>query len=172
MADAVGSGAASGDAVDLAVVEGVVANGDDSDGGGLVEAAQDGPTKSGDARHAAEEEARLAESERASDPSELGFVPGEVVVVYEGDASASEREAALEDIEGVQLADEATFEVGDAIAVGISEDLTVETAAEIVAEDPAVKYAIPNYYVSILDQSVAAPQGATSFKMDDYQTAQ
>ena len=62
--------------------------------------------------------------------------------------------------------------MGDAVAVEFSEDLTVETAAEIVAEDPAVKYAIPNYYVSILDESVAAPQSATSFKMDDYQTAQ
>lgn len=172
MADAADSGAASDDSVDLAVVEGAIVNGDGPDGDGLVEAAQDGSTKSGDVRHTAEEEAQLAESERATDPSELGFVPGEVVVVYEGDASATEREAALEDVEGVQLADEATFEVGDAVAVEFSEDLTVETAAEIVAEDPAVKYAIPNYYVSILDESVAAPQSATSFKMDDYQTAQ
>lgn len=121
---------------------------------------------------AMEAEAQLAEIERASDPSDLGYVPGEVVVVYEEGASASEREAALEDVEGVQLSDEAKFESGDAVSVEISEDLTVETAAEIVAEDPAVKYAIPNYYVSILDEPAASTRGASLFKMDDYQTTQ
>ena len=95
-----------------------------------------------------------------------------MAVVYEEEASASEREAALEDVEGVQFSDEAKFESGDAVSVEISEGLIVETAAEIVAEDPAVKYAIPNYYVSILDEPAVSTRGASLFKIDDYQTTQ
>ena len=95
-----------------------------------------------------------------------------MAVVYEEEASASEREAALEDVEGVRFSDEAKFESGDAVSVEISEGLIVETAAEIVAEDPAVKYAIPNYYVSILDEPAVSTRGASLFKIDDYQTTQ
>lgn len=98
------------------------------------------------------EEAALAEEERSTDVDELGYIPGEIIVVYEESASDAEKQAAIDVIEGEESGAEATFEESVAVPVEISDDVTVETAAEMVKQDPAVKYALPNYTVSTCDE--------------------
>ena len=43
-----------------------------------------------------DEEAELAAEERAADVEALGYVPGEVVVIYEDDASPAEQDDVAE----------------------------------------------------------------------------
>lgn len=118
------------------------------------------------------EEAVFAEEERASDPSELGYVPGELVVVYESSASESDKESSIEVVDGESSVAEATFEESSVVSVEISDDLTVETAAELLENDPAVRYALPNYIFSTCDEPVVAVQGAASLKVDDRRSSQ
>lgn len=82
------------------------------------------------------EEAALAEEERSTDVDELGYIPGEIIVVYEESASDAEKQAAIDVIEGEESGAEATFEESVAVPVEISDDVTVETAAEMVKQDP------------------------------------
>ena len=118
------------------------------------------------------EEAALAEEERSTDVDELGYIPGEIIVVYEESASDAEKQAAIDVIEGEESGAEATFEESVAVPVEISDDVTVETAAEMVKQDPAVKYALPNYTVSTCDEPSAVAQGAAAVKVDDRQARQ
>ena len=113
------------------------------------------------------EETSLAQEERSSNPEELGYIPGELIVVYEESASESERRAAIKIVEGEESAAEASFEGGAVVPVEISDDVTVDTAAEMVKREPAVKYALPNYTVSTFDEPSPVAQGAASFKADD-----
>lgn len=133
-----------------------------------------------------EEEAAEAADERATDPAELGYIPGEIVVVYEDGVTPTEKADALETVEGAETDKTAEFATGDVAKVEISDDLTVETAAEAIAEDPSVKYAVPNYIAKLLDEpavnkgyEMAEAEGAnasiasqTSGRLDDLQPSQ
>ena len=133
-----------------------------------------------------EEEAAEAADERATDPAELGYIPGEIVVVYEDGVTPTEKADALETVEGAESDKTAEFAAGDVAKVEISDDLTVETAAEAIAEDPSVKYAVPNYIAKLLDEpavnkgyEMAEAEGAnasiasqTSGRLDDLQSSQ
>ena len=131
---------------------------------------------------ASEAEAQAAAEERATDPEELGYLPGEIVVIYEDDATDVEKQEALAAVDGETAAEEVEFSTGDAAAVEISDDLTVETAVELAKNDEAVKYAMPNYTASLFDAPApgvaneiaeaasALTQGATKF--DDMQANQ
>lgn len=135
---------------------------------------------------ASAEEAAEAADERATDPAELGYVPGEIVVVYEDGVTPTEKADALETVEGAESDKTAEFAAGDVAKVEISDDLTVETAAEAIAEDPSVKYAVPNYIAKLLDEpavnkgyEMAEAEGAnasiasqTSGRLDDLQSSQ
>ena len=55
------------------------------------------------------QEAKNAKSERTTAASELGYMPGEVVVVYEPDATAAEKREAADIVDG-QTGKEAEFE--------------------------------------------------------------
>lgn len=117
------------------------------------------------------DEAARAEAERAESPDDLGYVPGEIVVIYEDGATEAEKDAVSDLVEGAVASEEAVFDTGAAATVEISDDLTVETAADLAQEDPAVKYALPNYTVSLLDEPAAETLGSTA-KPDDRQSQQ
>ena len=112
------------------------------------------------ARADADEQQKAAE-ERATDAEELGYVPGEIVVVYEDDASTSDQVDVAEAVGSERDLDPAPFESGDTAAVGISDDITVDTAIEAVEADPAVKYAFPNYIAKSFDEPAASVQSST-----------
>lgn len=116
-------------------------------------------------------EAARAEAERAESTDDLGYVPGEIVVIYEDGATEAEKNAVSDLVEGAVASEEAVFDTGAAATVEISDDLTVETAADLAQEDPAVKYALPNYTVSLLDEPAAETLGSTA-KLDDRQSQQ
>lgn len=117
------------------------------------------------------DEAARAEAERAESPDDLGYVPGEIVVIYEDGATEAEKDGVSDLVEGAVASEEAVFEAGAAATVEISDDLTVETAADMAQSDPAVKYALPNYTVSLMDEPAAATLGATA-KLDERQSQQ
>ena len=108
------------------------------------------------------DEAQEAAEERATDAEELGYVPGEIVVVYEEDASESDQADVAEAIGSEGELEPATFETGDAAAVDISDDITVDTAVEAAIADEAVKYAFPNYIAKSFDDSVATEQSSAA----------
>ncbi|MEC4295517.1 S8 family serine peptidase [Adlercreutzia shanghongiae] len=106
------------------------------------------------------EEAQLAAEERATDAVELGYVPGQVVVVYEEDASLAEQNEVAEVLGPEQELEPATFESGDAAVVEIAEEVTVETAVEAAKAEDSVKYAFPNYLVESFETPTAPEQAA------------
>ena len=107
-------------------------------------------------------ESRLASVERAEDAAELGFVPGEIVVVYEEGVGQTEKEEAVEVIDGVVSDEITTLGIGTVATVDVSDDLTVETAANAVVEEPAVRYAFPNYVASPLEAGVGDGAGSAN----------
>ncbi|WP_242370361.1 S8 family serine peptidase [Adlercreutzia muris] len=129
-----------------------------------------------------DEEAQAAAEERETAPDELGYFPGEIVVIYEDDANEAEKDDAVAAVDGVAAAEEAEFATGDAATVQISDDLTVETAVELAKSEESVKYAMPNYMAMTFDNPTlglaseiaeavnAAPQAA--IKSDDRQASQ
>lgn len=117
------------------------------------------------------DEAARAEAERAESPDDLGYVPGEIVVIYEDGATEAEKDAVSDLVAGAVVSEEAVFDTGAAATVEISDDLTVETAADMAQNDPAVKYALPNYTVSLMDEPTAATLGVTA-KLDERQSQQ
>lgn len=115
-----------------------------------------------------DEEAERAVEERGADVEALGYVPGEVVVVYEDDASPAEQDDVAEAIGSGQVLDPVSFETGDVAVVDISDDVTVGTAIEAVEADEAVKCAFPNYVVQSFDDPAAqASSAATSWLAGD-----
>lgn len=108
----------------------------------------------------AEQEAALAEKERATDPDELGYVPGQIVVVYEDDATQQDREEAVESLGAEQSEETAEFDAGDVTSLTIDEGKTVETAVREAQAEEAVKYAVPNYVVELFDEPAAETAGA------------
>lgn len=115
------------------------------------------------------EEAQLAAEERETDAAELGYVPGQIVVVYEEDASLADQQEVAEALGPEQNLDPATFDSGDAAAVEIADEVTVDTAVEAAKADDAVKYAFPNYLVDSFDEPVASAQsvGASPLSTGD-----
>ena len=121
-----------------------------------------------------DEEAELAAEERAADVEALGYVPGEVVVIYEDDASPAEQDDVAEAIGSGQVLDPASFETGDVAVVNISDDVTVGTAIEAVEADEAVKCAFPNYVVRSFDDPAAqvSPAAASWLAGDEMASRQ
>ncbi len=97
-------------------------------------------------------DAQAAAAERAAEPQELGYIPDEIVVVYEPDATAADQEA-VADVVGAEAEPEvAEFETGDVAFVDIDDDATVDAAVEAALADDAVKYAFPNYVATLFDE--------------------
>ena len=111
-----------------------------------------------------------AARERATDPEDLGYVPGEIIVVYDANASEAQKDAAARTIEGENSDKQAEFDMGTLATVEISDSLTVEEAAAIIEEDPAVQCAMPNYVATLFDES--APLAASSGIGDKYRKDQ
>lgn len=104
-----------------------------------------------------EQEAELAEEERATDAAELGYMPGQIVVVYDSDATEAEREEAVESIGAEEDGQMAEFDSGDVSSLVIDENKTVETAVREAEAEDAVLYAAPNYLVDLFDEETAEP---------------
>lgn len=120
----------------------------------------------------AEEEAAKAAEELETSPEELGYVPGEILVVYEDEASGADKVDAAKAVDGAPSDDEAEFDEGTIATVQISEDLTVDTAVELIEADPAVKYAMPNYLAVPFDEPVVGAASVVSKAMSDYVSQQ
>lgn len=117
-------------------------------------------------------EAQLAEEERAADIADLGYIPGEVLVVYEEGTAEDEKDAAAEAVGGECDSREASF---DDLTVGkvlISDDMTVEVAVEALEAEPAVKYAVPNYLAELFDTAEVAAYSTASSTLDTAMTQQ
>lgn len=108
----------------------------------------------------AAQEAALAEEERATDVDELGYLPGQIVVVYEDDATEAEREEAVEALGAEETGAVAEFDSGDVSALAIDDAMTVETAVRQAKAEEAVKYAVPNYVVELFDDPAVETLGA------------
>lgn len=119
-----------------------------------------------------EEEAAKAAEELETSPEELGYVPGEILVVYEDEASGADKVDAAKAVDGTPSDDEAEFDEGTIATVQISEDLTVDTAVELIEADPAVKYAMPNYLAVPFDEPVVGAASVVSKTMSDYVSQQ
>ncbi|MEB1813650.1 S8 family serine peptidase [Adlercreutzia mucosicola] len=107
--------------------------------------------------------AARAAQERATDPEDLGYLPGEIVVIYDRDATEAQKDAAAQTVEGDNSAPQAEFDMGTVTTVEISDDLTVQEATAIIEDDPAVQCAMPNYVAALFDD----PAPATATASDD-----
>ena len=107
--------------------------------------------------------AARAAQERATDPADLGYLPGEIVVIYDREATDAQKDAAAQTVEGENSALQAEFDMGTVTTVEISDDLTVQEAAALIEDDPAVQCAMPNYVATLFDD----PAPATATASDD-----
>ena len=108
------------------------------------------------------DEAQRAAEERATGAEELGYVPGEIVVIYEEDISVSEQADVAAAIGTEGEPEPAPFETGDAAVVDIADEITVDTAVEAAVAEDAVKYAFPNYVAKSFDEPVASAQSSAA----------
>lgn len=117
--------------------------------------------------------ASAAVRERLADPVDLGYVPGEVVVVYEDGVTEADKRAAADLIGGNSASDEAEFDMGTVTTVDFNDELTVEQAADIIAADESVKYAVPNYLATLYDEPEVnlTPQSLVT-KTDEHRSQQ
>lgn len=118
----------------------------------------------------ASDDATRAAQERKADPNDLGYLPGEIVVIYDRDATEAQRDAAAQTVEGENSDKQAEFSLGTVTTVEISDDLTVEEAAAIIEDDPAVQCAMPNYIATLFGNSTLA--AITSVSDDKYRREQ
>ncbi len=108
----------------------------------------------------AEEEATPADE---GSPEELGFMPGEVIVVFNEDVGEQTAEAVVEQHDGevAEVIDTPLPEV--AVVADIPATQTVAAAVEELTADPDVKYAQPNFFYTAdegaAEDMVAAPDG-------------
>lgn len=89
-----------------------------------------------------------AEQENSMSAEELGYVPGEILIIYEDGVTpeAVEEKIAEEGDAGqAVIAAQSEEDVSTMAVVKISEDTTVEQAVEAYRQDERVKSAIPNY---------------------------
>ena len=108
------------------------------------------------------DEAQRAAEERATDADELGYVPGEIVVIYEEDASVSEQADVAAAIGTEGEPEPAPFDSGDAAVVDIADEITVDTAVEAAVAEDSVKYAFPNYVAKSFDEPAASAQSSAA----------
>lgn len=105
--------------------------------------------------------------ERATDAEELGYVPGQIVVVYEEDATSSDRREAAEELGAEEVGQTVEVEAGSVVSLDIAEDMTVDDAVQTARESSAVKYALPNYVAETFDDVVATETSFTTVAGDD-----
>lgn len=120
----------------------------------------DGASTPGDAPAAQAAEAVRAAEERAADVEELGYVPGQIVVMYEEDASRAERREAVEELGAEEAAPAMELDAGAVASLDIADDMTVETAVQQAQASEAVRFAVPNYVAEAFDDD-AAERGVT-----------
>lgn len=108
------------------------------------------------------DEAQRAAEERATDVDELGYVSGEIVVIYEEDASVSEQADVAAAIGTEGEPEPAPFDSGDAAVVDIADEITVDTAVEAAVAEDSVKYAFPNYVAKSFDEPAPSVQSSSA----------
>lgn len=99
---------------------------------------------------AAAEEAAAAE--REMDAEELGYVPDQIIVVYEEDATAGERSEAVEELGAEEVGRVVEVAEGTVASLDIADDMTVDDAVQAASASSAVKYALPNYVAETFDE--------------------
>jgi uncharacterized protein YjdB len=85
-----------------------------------------------------------AKVEQETDPEELGYMPGEIIVSYTADATAKDQASLEERLGDTDGAETSNFASGDVSLVDIADDVTVDSAIEVALNDPSVEYAFPN----------------------------
>lgn len=113
-------------------------------------------------RHIADERAPLADApsaaeeaaaaEREMDAEELGYVPDQIVVVYEEDATRRERREAVEELGAEELGRAVEVAEGTVASLDIPDEMTVDDAVQAAQASSAVKYALPNYVAETFDE--------------------
>lgn len=103
-------------------------------------------------------EAFAAAKEERESAEELNYIPGQVLVVYEGGGiaamSATEEDSPVSEVlEVLELPGEETAALAE-----ISIEHTVETAVEALEEQPGVAYAQPNYIYVLMDDLANDPK--------------
>ena len=121
-----------------------------------------------------EEEKAAALQELNTPEEELGYVPGEMIVVYDETATEHEMAKAASAIDAELDSAAGDISAGTVSLVTISDDMTVATAIEAIEKDNAVVYAEPNYTVSLFDDDAvtfAQPNDAGYVNARDYLNA-
>ncbi len=111
------------------------------------------------------------EADSGATASDLGYLPGEIVVVYRPDVSDSDRVSTMGLVEGEEIRC-SEFEFGTVSTLEIGDDLTVGEAEELLEEDPAVLYALPNYLAFPFEVQEASPESSASRSTDDLKDSQ
>ncbi len=105
-----------------------------------------------------------AAAERAG--GSLGYVPGEVLVVFDSGVSQTQAEATMQSLDGA-VKDVVEAPSSEVVAVvDIPLDQTVAQAVTEITADPAVSYAQPNYLYDTAEAAIEADAGAASLPND------
>ena len=102
-----------------------------------------------------EEEAAAAQAELEQSALELGYVPGEILVVYNENVDDADIEETAEELEGT-VTDVIDNGEETVAVVEISGETTVDTAVEEYEADPSVAYAEPNFVLVNMDGEAGA----------------
>lgn len=94
-----------------------------------------------------------AEAENNSSAEDLGYVPGEILVVYKENVSETQAEQAAEALEGEVIETVARDDGNQMAVVSISEETSVHTALEEYMETEEVAYAEPNYVMEVFEDA-------------------
>lgn len=103
----------------------------------------DGPAEAG---------GKAAAAEREMDAEELGYVPDQIVVVYEEDATRRERREAVEELGAEELGRAVEVAEGTVASLDIPDEMTVDDAVQAAQASSVVKYALPNYVAETFDE--------------------
>jgi subtilisin family serine protease len=103
-------------------------------------------------------DSEAASYEQSLSAEELGYVPDEIIVVYEEDISTQDQERVAAELGDTSTLDIADFDSGDVALVDINDNTTVENAIEAAQSDPSVKYAFPNFVATTCDIETDATQ--------------
>ncbi|MCD8157303.1 MAG: S8 family serine peptidase, partial [Clostridiales bacterium] len=98
-----------------------------------------------------EAEIAAAAEERETSAEELGYVPGEILIIYKEEVAEETVAEVAEDLDGELVETISETEEGSIALVSISDDTTVDTAIEQYLEDPAIEVAEPNYILELMD---------------------
>ena len=91
-----------------------------------------------------------------------GYVPGQIVVVYEEGASPSRQAGVARLLGAGDSPDTVSLDSGDVALLDIADDVTVEEAVRAARTDEAVKYAVPNYRAVSYEKGAAQLEGNAS----------